>query len=183
HRGAHDPDIWAAHYAVVEGESVGDAQIETDRVRFLGRGRGVRNPVAIMDGRRLSNTVGTVLDPVFALRYRVRIAAGATARIAFWTLAAPSRAAVLDLVDKHHDGNAYVRAATLAWTQAQVQLRHLGIDAEEAGLFQRLASPVIYANSSFRPPSEIIRRGSGVPATLWTLGISGDLPIVLVTVD
>jgi cellobiose phosphorylase len=39
----------------------------------------------MMDGRRLSNTVGTVLDPVFALRYRVRIPAGATVHIAFWT--------------------------------------------------------------------------------------------------
>jgi len=182
-RSAHDPEIWAAHYAVVEGELIGDAQIETDRVRFLGRARGVRAPIAVMDGRRLSNTVGTVLDPVFALRYRVRIAAGATARIAYWTLVAPSRTGALDLVDKHHDGNAYVRAATLAWTQAQVQLRHLGIDAEEAGLFQRLASPVLYANSSLRPPSDTILRGSGVPATLWTQGISGDLPIVLVRID
>jgi cyclic beta-1,2-glucan synthetase len=182
-RAANDPDIWAAHYAVVEGEVIGDAQIETDRVRFLGRGRGLRTPIAVMDGRRLSNTVGTVLDPVFALRYRVRIAAGATARLAYWTLVAPSRAAVLDLVDKHHDGNAYVRAATLAWTQAQVQLRHLGINADEAGLFQRLAGPVLYANSSLRPPSDTIRRGSGGPATLWTQGISGDLPIVLVRID
>ena len=182
-RAAADPEIWAAHYAVVEGELIGEAQIETDRVRFLGRGRGVRTPIAVMDGRRLSNTVGTVLDPVFALRYRVRIAAGATARIAYWTLVAPSRTQVLDLVDKHHDGNAYVRAATLAWTQAQVQLRHLGIDADEAGLFQRLAGPVLYANSSLRPPSDIIRRGSGGPAALWTQGISGDLPIVLVRID
>ena len=182
-RSAHDPEIWAAHYAVVEGEIIGEAQVETDRVRFLGRGRSVRAPVAVMDGRRLSNTVGTVLDPVFALRYRLRIPAGATARIAYWTLAAPARASVLDLVDKHHDGNAYVRAATLAWTQAQVQLRHLGIDAEEAGLFQRLAGPVLYANSTLRPSSDTIRRGSGVPATLWTQGISGDLPIVLVRID
>ena len=183
HRGAHDPDIWAAHYAVVEGDTVGDAQLETDRVRFLGRGRGVRSPIAVMDGRRLSNTVGTVLDPVFALRYRVRIAAGATARIAYWTLAAASRTGVLDLVDKHHDGNAYVRAATLAWTQAQVQLRHLGIDAEEAGLFQRLAGPVLYADASLRPSTDTIRRGSGGPAGLWPQGISGDLPIVLVRID
>jgi cyclic beta-1,2-glucan synthetase len=182
-RAANEPEIWAAHYAVVEGEVVGDAQIETDRARFLGRGRGVRSAIAVSDGGALSNTVGTVLDPVFALRYRLRIAAGATARIAFWTSAAASRAAVLDLVDKHHDGNAYVRAATLAWTQAQVQLRHLGIDAEEAALFQRLAGPVLYASRSMRPSSETIRRGSGGPAALWAQGISGDLPIVLVRID
>jgi cyclic beta-1,2-glucan synthetase len=182
-RAAQDPEIWAAHYAIVEGEVIGKAQVETDRARFLGRGRGVRSPIAVMDGGRLSDTVGMVLDTVFALRYRLRIQSGHTARIAFWTSTAASREAVLDLVDKHHDPSAYMRAATLAWTQAQVQLRHLGIDAEEAGLFQRLASPLLYANASLRPSSEAIRRGGGIASTLWPLGVSGDLPIVLVRID
>ena len=31
--------VWAAHLAVTEGESVGEMQFETDRARFLGRGR------------------------------------------------------------------------------------------------------------------------------------------------
>ena len=71
-RSPAEPEIWAAHLAVVEGEAVGEPEIETDRARFLGRGRDVRAPIAVMDGRPLSNTVGTVLDPVFALRRRVR---------------------------------------------------------------------------------------------------------------
>src|SRR5207237_1261260 len=116
--------------------------IEADRARFLGRGRGIRSPVAVLDGRRLSNTVGTVLDPVFVLRQRVRVPAGATVHVAFWTASAASRENALDLVDKHHEPNAFVRASTLAWTQAQVQLRHLGIDAAEASLFHRLAGHV-----------------------------------------
>ena len=58
-------EIWAAHLAVVEGETLGEAQIETDRARFLGRGRDIRASLAVMDGRPLSNTVGTVLDPDF----------------------------------------------------------------------------------------------------------------------
>ena len=68
--------VWAAHLAVVEGESIGDLQFETDRARFLGRGRGIRTPISVIDGQPLSNTVGTVLDPIFSLRRRVRIAAG-----------------------------------------------------------------------------------------------------------
>ena len=174
-------EMWAAHLAVVEGETVGETEIETDRARFLGRGREARAPIAVMDGRPLSNTVGTVLDPVFALRRRVRIQPGATVRIAFWTVVASSRAEVLDLVDKHHDSHAFERAATLAWTQAQVQLRHLGVDAEEASLFQRLAGHLVYADRSTRPSSEVIRRGGG-PAALWAQGISGDIPIVLVRI-
>ena len=182
-RSPADPEIWAAHLAVVEGETVGEPEIETDRARFLGRGREVRAPIAVMDGRPLSNTVGTVLDPVFALRRRVRVQPGKAARIAFWTLVASSRDEVLALIDKHEDTTAFDRAATLAWTQAQVQLSYLGIDAEQAGHFQRLAGHVLYADPSLRPSSDTLRRGGGGPAALWAQGISGDLPIVLVRID
>jgi cyclic beta-1,2-glucan synthetase len=181
-RSPSDPEIWAAHLAVVEGETIGETEIETDRARFLGRGHDARAPIAVMDGRPLSNTVGTVLDPIFAFRRRVRIQPGETARMAFWTIVASSRADLLDLIDRHHDANAFERATTLAWTQAQVQLRHLGVDADEASLFQRLAGHVLYATPSMRPSSEAICRGSGGPAALWAQGISGDIPVVLVRI-
>src|SRR5436309_2129602 len=136
-----------------------------------------------MDGRPLSNTVGTVLDSIFALRHRVRVPPGRTVRIAFWTVVASSRSDVLDLADKHHDATAFDRAATLAWTQVQVQLGHLGVDRDQASLFQRLAGHVLYADPSMRPSSDTIRRGGGGPAVLWAQGISGDIPIVLARID
>ncbi len=76
-RSPTEPEIWAAHLAVVDGETKGKLEFETDRARFLGRGSGVRRPIAVIDGRPLSNTVGTVLDPIFALRRRIRIEPGA----------------------------------------------------------------------------------------------------------
>src|SRR6202022_507165 len=118
HRSSDEPPVWAAHLAVVEGDVVGSAQFETDRARFLGRGRGIRTPISVIDGRPLSNTSGAVLDPIFSLRRRIRLAPGAAAHITFWTLVAPSRGEVLDLADKHHDPAAFERAVTLAWTQA-----------------------------------------------------------------
>src|SRR5208337_4722147 len=106
-RSPAEPEVWAAHLAVVEGETVGGVQFETDRARFLGRGRGIRTPISVIDGGPLSNTVGSVLDPIFSLRWRVRLAPGATARIAFWTLVGSSRSEALDLADKHHDPTAF----------------------------------------------------------------------------
>ena len=182
-RSPDEPDIWAAHHAVLEGFVLGEPEVETDRARFLGRGREIRSPLAVVDGRRLSGTVGTVLDPVFALRYRIKVAAGTTSRIAFWTAVAASREGALDLLDKHHEANSFTRAATLAWTQAQVQLRHLGIDSAEAGLFQRLAGHLLYAHASLRPPSNVISEGGGPPSGLWSQRISGDLPILLLRID
>jgi cyclic beta-1,2-glucan synthetase len=181
-RTATEAEVWAAHQAVVEGELLRAPEFETDRARFLGRGSELREPIAVCDGRPLSNTLGTVLDPVFASRHRLRVPAGGTARIAYWTGVAASRQGVLDLLDKHHEASAFVRAGTLAWTQAQVQLRHLGIEAAEANLFQRLASHVLLANASMRSSSDAIVRGGGPPAALWAQGISGDLPIVLVRI-
>jgi cyclic beta-1,2-glucan synthetase len=182
-RSHEEPLVWAAHFAVVEGDFVADPQYETDRARFLGRGRTIGAAAAMTDGRLLSNTVGTVLDPIFSLRHRVRIPSGAVARVAFWTLVAASRAELLDLVDKHHDRSAFDRAKTLAWTQAQVQLRHLDVEPEEAADFQRLAAPILYADPRFRAPSEAIIRGAASQSGLWGHGISGDLPIVLLRID
>ncbi len=182
-RSPAEPEIWVAHLVVVEGETIGEPEIETDRARFLGRGREVRAPIAVMDGRPLSNTVGTVLDPVFALRRRVRVPPAKAVRVAFWTVVASSRDEVLDLIDKHGDTTAFDRAATLAWTQAQVQLSHLGIDADQASLFQRLAGAVLYADPSLRPSSDVIRRGGDGLEALWAQSISGDIPIVLVRID
>jgi cyclic beta-1,2-glucan synthetase len=181
-RAPTEPEIWAAHLSVVDGEAVGAPEFETDRARFLGRGHGVRTPIAVMDSRPLSNSIGAVLDPIFSIRRRIRVAPGATVRVAFWTIAASSRAALLDGVDKHRDATAFARASMLAWTQAQVQLHHLGVTAGEAGLFQRLAGHVIYAAPALRPSSDAIVRGGGAQSGLWPQGISGDLPIVLLRI-
>jgi cyclic beta-1,2-glucan synthetase len=182
-RSPTDPQAWAAHLAVIEGKTTGDVQFETDRVRFLGRGQGIRSPAAMLPGTPLSNRVGAVLDPIFSLRCRIRVPPRTTASVAFWTLIAPSRDEALDLVDKHHGVIAFDRATTLAWTQAQVQLRHLGIGAGDAHLYQRLANRVLYADLTLRPSSEVLKRGGGAASLLWPHGISGDLPIVLVRVD
>ena len=94
-----------------------------------------------------------------------------------------SREAVLALADKHRDAVAFERATTLAWTQAQMQLHHLGISTNMAHLFQRLANHVLYSDSSLRPSAEIIKRGARRMSILWPHGISGDVPIVLVRIE
>ncbi|MBG0810005.1 glycosyl transferase [Methylosinus sp. H3A] len=183
-RRSHDePQVWAAHFAVVEREIVADPQYESDRARFVGRNRSVGAAIAMESGRRLSNTVGTVLDPIFSLRHRVTIPPGKIARVAFWTVVASSRNALLDLIDTHHDRNAFNRAKTLAWTQAQVQLRHLDATTEEAADFQRLAAPILYSDRRFRASSAAIIDGAGPQSGLWPHAISGDLPIVLLRID
>jgi cyclic beta-1,2-glucan synthetase len=176
---SEDP-VWAAHFVVAEGVLLGQLEFETDRAKFFGRSRDVHSPIAVLSGSPLSCTTGATLDPIFAIRRRVRIEPGESARLHFWTVAAGSRAAVLELVDKNNNAAAFERAAALSWTQAQVQLRHLNIDRAAAALYQKLAAHVVFATPLMRPGSDVIAAGLTGQPQLWSVGLSGDLPIVLV---
>ena len=182
-RAPDEGQVWLAHTVAAEGDRVGDLQWETDRARFLGRGRGIRAPLAMVGSQPLSSSVGSVLDPIVSLRLQVRVRPGATVRIAFSTMVAQSREEALSLAEKYHDAAIFDRAATLAWTQAQVQLHHIGIGADEAHLFQSLARRILYSERSLRPSADVLAHDSGGPAALWAHGISGDIPIVVVQID
>jgi cyclic beta-1,2-glucan synthetase len=182
-RSPSEQPIWAAHLSVAESGSVGDVQYETDRGKFLTRGRNARSASAIFEGWPLSNSEGAVLDPIFSLRRRVQIPRGQTVTLAFWTMAAATRDEIIDLVDRHHDAAAFERAATLAATSAQTQLQYLGIGGDDAHLFQLLANYLIYHDESMRAPPEVLEQGGRPASALWGAGISGDLPIALVRIS
>jgi cyclic beta-1,2-glucan synthetase len=180
-RSVEEETVWAGHVVTTTGEVVGGVQYETDRARFLGRGNQVHRAAAV--DRPLSNSVGRVLDPVFSLRRKVRIQPGASAHLDFTTVVARTRSDALDLIDKFSDPAAFERSLTLAWTQAQVRLHHLGIDPDHAHMFQQLAGTLIYSDPAQRTPPSQKSQSSVSWDSLWRHGISGDLPIVLVRID
>ena len=180
-RAADEADIWAVHVMSLEGRTQGPVERESDRTIFLGRGRSPRNPQAL-DGRSLSGTTGILLDPIFSLRQRIRLAPGGVARMSFATGMAASRETAVALAQKYHDPSATPRTFALAYAQAQSALRHLAVTNEEARLFERLASRVFYADDSLRADAALLARNELGQDGLWAHGISGDLPIVLVRV-
>ncbi|HYX20023.1 MAG TPA: glucoamylase family protein, partial [Thermoanaerobaculia bacterium] len=182
-RSPADPALWAAHVAIVESGAPGALQFETDRARFVGRGRDLRNAAAVRDGIPLSNTVGPVLDPIFSLRRRVTLPPGGNARVIFSTAVAASREEALQAIDRCRDPAMFERTAALAWTQAQVELGQLRVSADEAHLFQRLATRLIYSDPTLRAPAGVLARNRRGVTALWPYGISGDRPIVLLRID
>jgi N,N'-diacetylchitobiose phosphorylase len=80
---------WLAH--ALAGAPVQSWQ--TDRMRFVGRGRDATHPVMAMDG-----TVGNVLDPCLSLRTEVILAPGESRGMAFLLAAAADRQSALALV-------------------------------------------------------------------------------------
>ena len=180
-RSANEPGAWAVHVLNREGRSQGAIEWETDRARFLGRGRGPESPIA-MDGRPLSGSIGATLDPVLCLRQRVRLPPGGFARLAFATGIAQDREGAVGLCMKYADPNSAQRTFALAATQHSIGLRHLGIALEEAQVYERLASRVFHADRSMAAPAEVRARNQLGQTALWGYGVSGDVPILVVRV-
>ena len=180
-RDSRETGTWAMHVMSLDGRPQGPLEWETDRAKFIGRGRTVENPVS-MDGRPLSGTTGFVLDPILSLRQRVRLPAGESVRICFATGVAPDRETAKALAQSYRDPSTAPRTFALALAHSQSVRRHMDISTDEAVLFERLASRVLRADDSLRAPADTLAANELGQNSLWPHGISGDLPILLVRV-
>ena len=182
-RSADERRLWCVHVVHAGPCSVEPVSYETDRARFIGRGRSVREPIAMDRTAGLSGTTGAVLDPIFALRIRLRLEAGQSATAAFTTLVATTRERAFELAGRYHDPHAAQRAFDLAWASTQVELRELGITPTDAGQFQELAGRLLYPPSSSRADLDDREHNRGSQPLLWSIGLSGEWPIVLATIQ
>jgi cyclic beta-1,2-glucan synthetase len=182
-RSATEASIWCAHVVACGPEAVGKVTCETDRAKFVGRGRSVRNATALDEGAELSGTVGAVLDPIFSLRVKVRIPPGGSAHVAFTTFITEKKERAIELADLYHDPYSARRALDLSWAQAQAELRDLGIAPADAALYQDLAGHLMFPHPGFRPAQSAVEENRLGQQALWTLGVSGDWPILLATID
>jgi cyclic beta-1,2-glucan synthetase len=170
------------HVLTGRGRIGGVTQFETDRARFIGRGRTIESPIALVGNELLSNTTGPVLDPIVSLRQSIRLPPGGTARLSFTTGYADSEDSARRLIEKYHDRRAVARALALASTHSEIEMRHLGLTVEDTMRFQRLAGRLLYGDPRLRSAEAQLRNRSS-QRELWKYGISGDLHILLVYVS
>jgi cellobiose phosphorylase len=176
----HPP--WMLHLMSVHGTSVGTTSYETDRAKFLGRGRDVADPLAMARPTALSNSEGSVLDPIVAIRCTVSIEPEETAVVDVVSGVAETREMAMGLVEKCYDRHLADRLLNLAWTHGQVILQQLNATEAEAQLYGRLASSIVYASGLRRASASILAKNVRGQSGLWGQGISGDLPIVLLRI-
>ena len=189
-RSPEEATPWMFHLMAVHGVRVPGApesrvsaiSHETDRTRFIGRGGTLESPRALGTAGPLSNTAGSVLDPIAASRCVITLAPDQAVTIDVVVGMGESRGVCLALAEKYHDRRLADRVFELAWTHAQVVLRQLNASEADAQLYGRLAGAVIYAQAGLRADTSVLMRNRRGQSGLWGYAISGDLPIVLVQI-
>jgi cellobiose phosphorylase len=176
---------WMFHLLAAPGATAGESSYETDRARFIGRGRTVADPVVLAGGHSrltLSNTEGPVLDPIVAIRRTISLSPDESASVQIISGVADTREAALAVLEKYCDRHFVERAFEMAWFQSQEVLRQINASEADAQVFGRLATSVIYANALRRAAPSVIARNQLGQSGLWSFAVSGDLPIVLLRI-
>ncbi len=171
------------HLMTVRQGGAGEVSFETDRARFLGRGRTAASPRAMDEGARLSNTQGAVLDPICAIRQSVTLEADATTVIDMVTGVGENRLDALRLAEKYQSKRFADRAFELSGTHSRAVLQQINGTEADALVFGRIAGSILYAQPGLRADSKSLIANRRNQSGLWGYSISGDLPIVLLTIE
>ncbi|MDD4963628.1 MAG: glucoamylase family protein [Gallionella sp.] len=174
---------WLLHLMLGRSVEPTPLSCETDRAKFIGRGRSAANPAVMQASAPLSNTVGSVLDPIVSLRRTVSIAPHQTVIFDLVLGASETREDALALVEKYQSERMVDRAFDLAWTHSQVTLHLLNATEVEAQRYARLSGALIYADPTRRASPVVLRNNRRGQSGLWSYGISGDVPLVLVRIS
>jgi cellobiose phosphorylase len=182
-RSTEERNPWMFHLMKVHDAEITNISYETSRSAFIGRGNSIHQPAVMNQENTLSDTAGSVLDPIIAIQYRITIEAGETATIDMIIGMADTKEICNALVEKYQDRQLTKRVLELAWTHSLLTLRQINASEADAQLFSRLAASVIYVNAALRADASVVIKNRRGQSGLWGYSISGDLPIVLLLVE
>ncbi len=157
--GAREP--WLAHAWI----GPGTCEIETDRRRFLGRGRDRTMPCAIATEDALSGSVGSVLDPIFAIRRVVEIPPGESVELVSLVAAADSRDRAIAQLAPFRDSASWSRTFDAAAAQERERLAALERSARDADFLHELTTALLYGRIATKRPADPATSAAPAPVT------------------
>ena len=176
-----EPETWAVHTVFVDGSEAGEYEFETDRAKFIGRGHSLQSPKSMVT--LLHGAVGSVADPAFVMRRRMLLAPRESATVYIVTGVAETREKALYITHQLCEPKQLDRTFHLAWVRSQINLRHLHLTPKQASVSYQLAGRLLYTSPLTQVRRNAIAHNSLGQSSLWSHGISGDVPIVMVTVN
>lgn len=174
-------DCWIVHGIKNFDEEEKNFKYETSRSNFVSRGNSLKKPKGILKG--LTNTVGVVLDPIMSLNTKIKLQPKEEKEVYFITALTNSRQEAIDILDKYSTKDNIKMALDLSRTKSQTEIGYLNLNHQDIEFYGELLPYLFYIDKNIKSPyKNILKRNVKGKEGLWAQGISGDNPIVLVTI-
>ena len=164
-RSPDDAPVWLVHRLVREEGAHEVPAFETDRARFIGRGRTLAAPAALDAGAALSGTAGNVLDAVVSLRCVVVLPPGARADVTFVLGAAADCDTATALATRYATPEVVDAVFQQASAQAVALRADAGLPASDVPGFRRLAAALLYGDPALHT-DRLLPEGDAARAAL-----------------
>ena len=180
-RGPKQRDIYAGVSLYTESETIGDAQYEIDKEKFIGTGN-LRMPEAIKNSKPFSKSLGLVTDPGLAIKKTIKIMPGETATLDLVISAGFEEEQILKLISNYSNEKTISKVFELSKAKTEAETVYLGLKASDIEKYQKMLGYLIFQNPMRKEVMAKLPKRVYSQSELWKYGISGDLPILLVKI-
>ena len=138
-----DDNFIAYNFSKVIGEEFANFEFDTDRNSFLGRGHNKTNPIIISRGGPLKSNIGSTLEPIFAQRRYIKIAAHDSGKINFILGVAPDKENAIVVAKKYMSEDIVARTFRMAFARNQVEMSYLNVNSASVYMYDELMKYLI----------------------------------------
>ena len=180
-RGPEHKRIYLAVRMSTNSEIIGDIEYETDKERFIGRGN-LEIPNMIKQSFPFSKKVGISTEPIIAIKKIIKIQPNQEIYVDLVLSVGEDKEIVTKQLEDYQAEN-IERAFNISRARCEAESRYLRIKGKEIELYQKILSYILFENPLKSKQVRKLPHQNYIQSDLWKYGISGDLPIILVTIS
>ena len=158
-------------------------EYETSRIKFLGRGGSIRHAHVIDNHRTLSNTVGTILDPIMSMRRRIHVPAGKSVTAFLINGFAKAKEQLGQLMEHYQNAidieDAFKKSSVFNNMRTGMSL----LKGSQMRLYNSISKYILQTATFGNHRQELLAKNKLSQRDLWRFSISGDHAIVLMEID
>ena len=178
-RESHQKELYLIAKMQTNSEKIGETEYEIDRARFAGRNNfGV--PKTIQNSTPLSKKIGLTTEGIVALKNTIKVQPEQKVYVDLILSVEYEEQLAIQNIEKYKVMENVSREFEIVKAKTEAESRYLEIKGKDMDIYQTILSYILFDNP-LKNNSNLAYK-TYEQKDLWKYGISGDLPIITVTI-
>ena len=178
-RESHQKELCLIAKMQTNSEKIGETEYEIDRAKFAGRNNfGV--PKTIQNSTPLSKKIGLTTEGIVALKNTIKVQPGQKIYVDLILSVEYEEQLAIQNIEKYKVMENVSREFEIVKAKTEAESRYLEIKGKDMDIYQTILSYILFDNP-LKNNSNLAYK-TYEQKDLWKYGISGDLPIITVTI-
>lgn len=180
-RAKNEKEIYLGVSLYCSEESIGEVEFELDKMDLVGKGN-IYIPEKIAKSKPFSKNIRLVPESAIAFRQTIKIMPEQEIKISLLISVAENKQEAIDRLQEYRSSYKIERTFELSRAKNEAENRYLGLKESDTELYQKMLGYLLLQNPLKSLCVTDLPKEVYSQEQLWSLGISGDLPILVVKI-